>query len=287
MTAPAPAHFDLESVPVSLRAPLGGLLAEDKLKLPILSASISKLLATCNQDCPEMEDIVHLVSTDQGLAAHVLRLANSAAYAPINELVTIDDAVRRLGIRAIGDMAIGHMVLNGFAKRDTAEQKTLWRHAAVAGLYAYRIGSGIGLRGRASLMPGLLMDVGRPLAFGLIDEVEGLLGEPIEYDTRQYIAELLHTELGVRLVREWSLPPEVEAAVRFHDCYEEAEEFALEAKIANLAGVLTAWALDPEEIHNESLMELAIVRDLEVSERLLSQLMSSTEEILQTAKAFE
>jgi len=283
----APGHFDIETVPVSLRAPLEGLMSGSDIKLPILSASISKLLATCNQDCPDMDQIIHLVSTDQGLCAHVLRLSNSAAYAPVNELVTVTDAVRRVGIRAIGDMAIGHLILNGLAHRDTAELKSLWRHAAVRGLYSYRIGSALGLRSKASLMPGLLMDIGRPLALGFMDEIEQLIGESLDPDVRHYLAEDLHVELGMRLVETWQLPIEIGAAIEFHDDYKNAGGFALEAKIANLASVLTQWAMDPEEIPNESLMELEIVKDLEMTERMLSQLMSSTEEILATAKSLE
>ncbi|MFT4710800.1 MAG: HD-like signal output (HDOD) protein [Planctomycetota bacterium] len=279
--------FDPTSIPESLRVPIAALFRGENLKLPILSASISKLLNTCNSETPDMVEIAKLVSTDQSLAAHVLRLSNSAAYAPVNELVTIDDAVRRLGIRAIGDMAIGHMVLNGLASREDPVLKDLWKHAAVAGLYAYRIGTALGLRGKASLMPGLMMDVGRPLALGLLADAEKLIGEEIEDETKYYLADLLHTELGARLVDEWSLPSEVGAAIRFHDCYQDAEEFTQTAQIAHLASVLTVWALEPEDMGEHNMMELQIVKDLDLSERDLSQLMANTEEVLMTAASFE
>ncbi len=287
MTSPSSILFDPNTLPQDLRAPIEALLRGDNLRLPILSGSISKLMATCNQDSPEMEEIAKLVSMDQSLAAHVLRLSNSAAYAPVNELVTIDDAVRRLGIRAIGDMAIGHMVLNGLADREDPVLKSLWRRAAVCGLYAYRVGSAIGMRGKASLLPGLLMDVGRPLALGFLKDTEKLIGQEIDSDTKLFLADQMHTELGLKLVEEWSLPKEIAGAIRYHDCYDRAEEFKTEAMIANLASVLTTWALQPEEIEQESLMELQIVGDLELDEWHMSQLMANTEEVLRTAAAFE
>ena len=279
--------FDPTAIPEPLRAPVAALFRGDNLKLPVLAASISKLLNTCNSDAPDMEEIAKLVSTDQSLAAHVLRLSNSSAYAPVNELVTIDDAVRRLGIRAIGDMAIGHMVLNGLASREDPVLKELWKQAAVAGLYAYRIGTAVGLGGKASLMPGLMMDVGRPLALGLLADAEKLLGEEIEADTKAYLAELLHTELGARLVQEWNLPKEVGAAIRFHDCYQEASEFVQAAQIANLASVLTACALAHEVIDEHNMMNLEVVKDLDLSQDDLIQLMANTEEVLMTAATFE
>ena len=281
------AFFDPNAIPEPLRSPIESLFRGENLKLPVLSASISKLLNTYNSDTPDMEVIAKLVSTDQSLAAHVLRISNSSAYAPVNELVTIDDAVRRLGIRAIGDMAIGHMVLNGLAIRENLVLKKLWRQAAVSGLYAYRIGMAIGLRGKATLMPGLMMDVGRPLAFGLLADAEKLIGEEIEPDTKAYLADLLHTELGARLVSEWNLPKEVGAAVRFHDCYHEASEFTQAAQIANLASELTAWALAPDVIDEQNIMNLQVVKDLDLSEQDLSQLMANTEGVLVTAATFE
>ena len=281
-----PLGFDPDLVPEDLLEPIRELFQGTNLKLPVIPDKVSELLTLCGQESPSMEEITHLVSLDQSLAAHVLRLAGSASMAPVAEVRCLDEAVCRVGTRAIGDMAIGHLVSNSLGGQDHPRIRELLGRSAVAGLYAFRIGRRCGASTGASLLPGLMHDIGRPMAISFLQEIQTWSGGELSDDAIEYLAEELHVDLGIRLSQAWRLPLSVEVAVRYHDDYQEAPSHREDAMIAGLAEVLTDWTMDPESTRDVVLPELDVVRALGLGPEDLSRVMANLGEVRQAAGTY-
>ena len=89
-----PRHPD--DLPHELLAPLRDLFDDRTLELPVLPEKLAELMALCGSEEPSIARITELVSYDQSLAAHVLRLAGSASMASVVEVRSLPEAVRRV-----------------------------------------------------------------------------------------------------------------------------------------------------------------------------------------------
>jgi HD-like signal output (HDOD) protein len=263
-----------------------GLFEDRKLELPVLPSSVANLIALCGGELPDMDAIAHQVALDQSLCAHVLRLANSAGFAPVDEIDSVPEAVRRLGTRVIADLAISSMLQESLCTGSCADTRAHLQRAAVAGVYSLHIGHRIGEARSASLLPGLLHDIGRPLATSLFSGLESLEGGELPSEAIAFLIDDLHVLIGLRLVREWNLPRNLETAIRFHENPGEAPEGTREAHIANLASLLATWTLTPEATEGIVLPELEVVRQLGLSDADLAALFTRLGEAREAANAF-
>lgn len=244
-----PARISARAVPKALVVPLQELLAGRHLELPILPPTVARLILACTGKSPNLEEITGLVAQDPSLTAHVLSLANSAGFAPMCAIETIPDAVRRLGNRAINDLAVSNMVSSFAMSHDHRRTSELFQRASIAGVYSYCIGRVLGPIRRATLLPGLLHDIGRPICIAFLTDLRGIVPDGLNKQVIEYLAEQLHVEVGIHLVREWNLPASLEVAIRYHADTSSAPDTVgdlRDAHIANLADVLAGWTLEPE-----------------------------------------
>ncbi|HET9958608.1 MAG TPA: HDOD domain-containing protein, partial [Polyangiaceae bacterium] len=69
-----------------------------------LPATTQRVLALTASDKSKVAEVASVISTDPALAAAVLSVANSAAYAA-NKVDSLDMAVMRLGLRELNNLA--------------------------------------------------------------------------------------------------------------------------------------------------------------------------------------
>ena len=79
--------------------------ALDGKNLPSLPLVVRKLIAAVNAPNTEMRELAALIEQDAGLAARMLRLANSPFYGLSGEVGSIQQAAVVLGFRTIAQLA--------------------------------------------------------------------------------------------------------------------------------------------------------------------------------------
>ena len=77
-------------------------LNSSSLKLPKIPRVASKVFTLTNDPHAEVSDLSKLIHSDQSIASHVLRIANSAAYGGGDQIVSLQQAVARLGMNLLG-----------------------------------------------------------------------------------------------------------------------------------------------------------------------------------------
>lgn len=191
-------------------------------ELPSLPGTATAALALARSPDASIERVCELVETDIGLAARILRLANSAAYARRTAARTVRDAVVALGLRKTCDV----LVAACFRRLHTvsgAMAQSLWTHALAVAIateelarMTRRIEPGSGF------LPGLFHDVGR-VAFLLtdttsVDVIQGLVeaGAGTRADLEREWYGFDHAEAGAILAADWGLDAEQADAIRWH-----------------------------------------------------------------------
>ncbi|MGE3234878.1 MAG: HDOD domain-containing protein [Thermoleophilia bacterium] len=201
-------------------------------ELPPMPASISDVIAACDDQDMTVGQLSQVILRDQSLTANLLKLANSAFYGHARRVTTATEAVVLLGFSAIKSLAISShtsRLLNGALPGYGLQQGELWRHSIAVAFTARRLAVEIKLAPvEEAFVAGLLHDIGKTILSGYMenafDEVTRIAQER-RMPFHEVETELLgfdHAELGAQVAAAWSFPPELEEAIRYHHSPNEA-----------------------------------------------------------------
>lgn len=181
------------------------------------AASLQVLNAITNPDL-SLGELSRLVAQDAAMAAAILKVANSAAYAAAQEIQTLRDAVTRLGLTEVGRVAgtvaarslFQPKVRSEFASFSSRWSELFAESVASARAAAWQAMKVKGARSDHAFVAGMLHDLGRTVGLRSIAAV--ILGERNEpqlevTDSRvDRVLEAIHVEVGGEVHAEWRLP---------------------------------------------------------------------------------
>jgi putative nucleotidyltransferase with HDIG domain len=205
---------------------LNVLLSRAHELAPLPPSTVTLIEMSANPDC-HLDDIADLVEFDQALTIRLLRAANSAFSASAVPVVTVREAVARMGTQQVLDLAIAAGVRSFLQARVPAyglDEGALWRHSVASAVSAETAKTYCPI----SLPPevftaALLHDVGK-LVMGrfLGTEVLGLIRRAQEVDhldplaAESSVLQVNHAELGGRIAQHWRLPPRIVQGITYH-----------------------------------------------------------------------
>jgi putative nucleotidyltransferase with HDIG domain len=207
----------------SLLDQLRDFAASEGLTLPVVSPVATGLMSAVRNETVTAADVERVVQSDQALAAEVLRAANSAFYAGLSPVVTVQGAVFRLGLVQVARLVLMASEQNRYTARQPVLRNImggLWAHAVATAQAAEWLARRLGHRDseQEAFVGGLLHDIGKLFLVRVLDEMVSRSSEP--FDTPEaFLLELLdvaHTDQGHRLVCEWNLPEIYGTIVRDH-----------------------------------------------------------------------
>jgi HD-like signal output (HDOD) protein len=180
---------------------------------PALAVQIIDLL---NDPDLELNTLLKAISPDPAIAAHILRVANSALYSRGTEVQDMRLAVMRIGLRGVGEIAAGvaGRSLYDVAMRveyelfgDRWNRLFLDTMAVAFGASQFAFEQQVGRPDRA-FQAGMFVDIGKSVALRSLAALT-LAGEvPADLPAREVdqLLERVHVEVGCVLHRIWSLP---------------------------------------------------------------------------------
>jgi putative nucleotidyltransferase with HDIG domain len=197
--------------------------APELAALPVVA---QRLLAMARDQRTTMKSMTDLLSTDQALAAAVLRYANCARVMPNRRIGNLGEAITRIGQQRLTDVLIhacaGPLLDRGLPPY-ALPRRVAWRHAATASFASTGIAKLLHPpRGEGAGVAGLLHDVGKMVLTSVVPEAAA---EAVSMARSRHLpvwrAEVLvlgfhHGQVGGALLRSWGLPEAVVDAVTFH-----------------------------------------------------------------------
>jgi HD-like signal output (HDOD) protein len=196
--------------------------------LPALPAVVGELTRRLGSADPSAADIARLLSHDQALTARVLRLANSAFYAPREPVRSAQQAVIMLGLSTVRAITLKASVFTAFPPD---QARPFWLHAVGCACAAKAVArlAGIAPADDAFVM-GLLHDIGKLAMAEYLPEAYGKVRARVVRDggliRDAELAELGcdHAAVGRFLCAHWSLPVEFREAIGGHHDLDRCEE---------------------------------------------------------------
>ena len=275
-------------LPVSVRTSLVERAENGQLELPVLPDSVARVLTLSQSPDSDVYEIAGLIERDQSLAAHVLHLSNSAAFAPTQPIVSLQQAVARLGMSTLCEVTLA-VVLKGSVFEVPGFERTLarlWRHSAAAGVFAKEIARTLRRNVEGAFLCGLLHDVGKPVTLSVLANICEEVHVELDTEIGEAAMDDYHSLMGAMLVRDWGLAPWVEAAAAHHHDYSEAQEHRTEAMVVCFADQLAHWAMGTNDVEEEDLFGLQVVTDLDLYQDDVRRLLAGRDAAIEIAEAF-
>jgi putative nucleotidyltransferase with HDIG domain len=220
-----------------------------KLELPMLPEVVQQVLAAAADERCDARKLAELVRKDPTVAAHVLRVANSSLYAAREPIVSVQQALTRLGIGGLRQILLV-IACQTKAFRVRGREVEIRREldlAVVCAAFAQEIARTRRLNVETAFLAGLLHDVGRPIVLQAIVDLQAELGKRLSAEAEQRLVDDLHAQAGAALVTEWQLPPALAEVVLHHHAPFAAPGDRTHIALVALADDIAAFALGSRE----------------------------------------
>jgi HD-like signal output (HDOD) protein len=161
--------------------------------------------------------IAQLLEKDSMLAARVLRLAQSPAYARPGGVRSLREALVRLGLKTVGDLvwqaALDLRVFRSPRYQGLMEQ--IRRHSTATAYLARVASLFTAVPTEYAFLCGLIHDIGLAAAVIVLGE-RPFEGAPLEGEVLSQVLASIHEELSGLVARLWHLSPDLQAALSDH-----------------------------------------------------------------------
>jgi len=224
---------------------------ETLFSLPDVAIRLNDLI-----DRPEttIKDLVEVVQLDAGIAATVLRLANSAWYGLPSRVDTISRAITLIGQKALRDLVMSTSVITTFKgiSSEFVDMRDFWDNSVTCGVVTRNLAHLSGIRETERLfLAGLLHKVGR-LAFYASRPVQyrqvlqdSKNGEAAIIAAEEAVFGFNYAQLGACLLQAWRVPSALDEVVEYQLDPLSAPNQPKEAAIVHVAADI-AYHMAPD-----------------------------------------
>jgi len=262
---------------------------QGRLSLPPLPELLTKLNALLADEARTgAKRVAQLVRNDPAVAAAVLRMANSAFFGGLHPISDLSQAIARIGFRQVTSVVTALAHGGHFESKDPRKREMLqclWGHAVTTALAAKRLAAITGGDPEQSFIAGLLHDVGKLLVLKHADHIEATTRSvSITGPVLAELMDVLHTEMGHRILVAWHLPEEVATvALRHHDDPEGADLLVVRVQAAD--AVARKMGEHPTPDPGMDLLHVPAVEQLNLRDIELASLMVDLEDQIADIKS--
>jgi len=280
-------NINLSDDGVEVAALLEQQLLSHHVDVPMLPDVATRVLNLSNDPDSDAQQLANLIQSDQSLAGHVMRIANSAAYTPNASMVSLQQAVARLGMTLIAEIAIAASLNSKMFKAPGFEQRIddVWRHALCSAFWGKEIARAAKQNVEASFLCGLLHSIGRPAVMQCIADLATKQEATLSDDENRTLEDQYHVDYGVEIVEKWDMPVIVKESVKYYLNYQEAENKAEQALVVYAAAKAANATLWPDEFSKEQLKLDEVFADLNLYEDEIEALFEKEEAVLAGVEA--
>lgn len=243
---------------------LSNRISGGELNLPLLPVAATRALSLARNADADAAQLARLIQQDQSLAGHVIRVANSSAFSPRFPIVSLQQAIARLGMKTIAEIAVTIVVKEKIFQHDEWKDDVqfMWRHSMASATWAKEIARTRKLNVDNSFLCGLLHQIGRPVVLSAAADIAKEVDEEISHEEMSRLTDGWYLEVGGMLATEWQLPEPITESIIFFNYYEDAPNYPSEARITNAANLFATHMLERERLPEESLRAARVIQDL-------------------------
>jgi putative nucleotidyltransferase with HDIG domain len=203
-------------------------------KLPehfYVAVKVAKMLDGFNMDL-DISELTNVISLDQSLTTLLLKLCNSAHYGFTRKIVSIKDAVAKLGFKTVKSLvfvAVSQGILNQEVSGYSLAKGELWKNSISCAVYSRHIAKTVNYKDpEVAFTAGLLRDIGKLTMHEYVGVNYDAITKLARNDGISFIAaeELVlgfnHSQIGAEMAIQWNFPPLLVDVIKYHHSPHEA-----------------------------------------------------------------
>ena len=192
------------------------------IDIPTCPTFVTEAMMEAQKDEPDLTLLSKIISSDAGMSAAALKLANSPLYRSNGAITSLRKAVDRLGTKNIVCVVVAAALRSSISGLPSAWLEEFWRRstllAVIASLIAKRQ---FGISPDAAYTYTLFHDAAIPLMMKRFPEYDQVLDKcksegKLIVEAEEAFFPCSHPVVGSLLVRNWGLPSLLGQAIRFH-----------------------------------------------------------------------
>lgn len=191
--------------------------------IPQVAIRISRMLGDFNVDILSLSETIIL---DQSLTAQLLKLCNSAHYGFSKKIISVNDAIAKLGLNTVKSLvfvAVSKGILDKEAKGYALLKGDLWRNSVACAYYSKFLAEVFAYKNQdLAFTTGLLRDIGKLV----LTEYVGInykkiitlveTGEISFTRAEEMCLGYNHAQVGAQILKQWNLPDVIVQCVQYH-----------------------------------------------------------------------
>lgn len=206
-----------------------------------LPKTVVRVKSLIDDEHSDADSISAVVQSDPGLAAHILRIANSAIYRFPRKIDQLPRAVQVIGTSAVYDFALIFGISNAFSKEqgEFVDLDKFWEQSVSCAILAKNLGLLCGSKDADRLfVSGLLHNIGELV---VLKVAPNLVKDCASFDAKisprkcQYeVLGFTYAEVSAALCQQWMVPDSIVSTIAMQHHDDSAAE-TLEVRILQLA----------------------------------------------------
>ncbi len=222
------------------------ILAKVK-SFPSIPGAAKKLLKLLDNPDTTAAQIVQILRCDPGLTANLLKLTNSAYFGLPCQVGSVNHAIVLLGWKRLIQLVMAscvNAVMDKSVPGYDLPAGELWRHSIAVSVAAEDLVKELKISASEKIFTAaLLHDVGKLVLGGFVKEdlekIETEASRGISFEVAERIVlGTDHAEIGAQILKNWSFPPALVNAVRWHHDPDSAGKPDTLADIVHVANIL-------------------------------------------------
>jgi len=253
-------------------------------KLPTIPAVAYEILNLVGDDSVSVSKIESVVENDPAISGKILSVANSAFFGSKQAIKTLDNAIMRIGLNNVKNIALGISIMTVFDEGKgpkVLDYQRIFNHSVSVGFIAKRLSDELKLGTSDEIfINGILHDVGflvlsRYFADNYKEVLEGVKNGQTLLEAEKNVLEFDHADMGAWLANQWQLPNNIKDTIEFHHSPSHAKRSLKHVSVTHIADYIsTKNILSPVELDPGYPLDAAALEVLGISEDDLNDIES-------------
>jgi putative nucleotidyltransferase with HDIG domain len=209
--------------------------------IPMLPDFAHRVIEMVSDEDVSVAQLAAVVSKDQVLASRLLGLANSAYFAAMSEISTVQEAIVRMGTAAVRNLVVTVCFYSRMQDRNVyGEQgKPLLEHGIGTAYMSRLVAEWVDSDEEEAFMYGLLHDIGKLVILKAAYDVRRQIGSDVPREVLDEVMREMHPHVGAVVLRRWRLPSMLDEPIVCHHDWQAAKVAPRKAAITYFANRLS------------------------------------------------
>jgi len=223
------------------------LILDDVKSFPSMPAAALKLLTLLKDENTSNAQIEQILRYEPGLTANILKLTNSAFFGLPKQIGSIRQAILMIGWKKLIQIVLATCVsaiIDKPVQGYDLSPGDLWRHSIAVSVASETLVKELKLSVSDEVFTAaLLHDVGKMVLGRYVkDDIAVIDGEELREVSFEQVERSIfgidHAEIGAKILSNWSFPPRMISAVRWHHDPDGSPETSQLIDVVHVADVL-------------------------------------------------